>query len=78
MHILLITQGSTVGHPDEALTELFKDLGYAVFKTEHRGGAVKHIVSYPSPAWTPDCIALAETLNSKPEYMYTVEVFVAN
>lgn len=75
MHILLITQGSTVGHSNEALTALFKDLGYAVFKTEHRGGAVKHIVSYPDPSWVPDFDALAGTLNSKPEYMYQVELF---
>lgn len=75
MQVILITQGSTVGHTDEALTLFLKELGYAVFKTEYPGGPNKYVLSHPNPSWVPDVPDLVTALNSQPNYMYMVEVF---
>lgn len=72
MQIILITQGSTVGHTAEELTLLLKELGYAVFKAESHGGPQKFIVGRLIPTLVPD---LVNALNSQPNYVYMVEVF---
>lgn len=75
MQVILITQGSTVGHTVEELTLFLKELGYAVFKAENHGGPQKFIVSHPNPTWVPDLPDLVTALNSQPNYMYMAEVF---
>lgn len=75
MQVVLITQGSTVGHTDEVLTKLLKDIGYVVFKTEAFGGPSKYILSHPYPSWVPDAQELSALLNTEQNYMYQVEVF---
>lgn len=75
MQVILITQGSTVGHTAEELTLFLKELGYAVFKAESHGGPQKFIVSHPNPTWVPALPDLVTALNSQPNYIYMAEVF---
>ena len=75
MQVLLITQGSTVGHSEETLTLFLKELGYNVFKTDQPFGPNKYVVSHPSPEWAQEIEDLVKSLNSQPNYVYMVEAF---